>query len=247
MKKWFQNLNAKNTELVDEHSQPTEPLPPLDPLAPLVLPATPLYPTSPSNIDVLVNTPTLPTGQPAIPVAVPPDPYDATASTASGAQWQAYQPYPSSSPSYATATPAQVYPYPPVPSQQAQQPHEPTWLQPKVGQQLTPVARSISSMSRALPVPLLVGLCFVAIQLILVARLVVLFIPNSTMYTWSATIIAFGDLCAEPFFALIQQAALPSPVNTAVATLMAIIAYGIISRMLVRLLKLLLRRRAQTV
>ena len=244
MKKWFQNLNAKNTEMVDEHSQPTEPLPPLDPLASLILPATPLYPVSPSGVDVIANTPTLPIGQPAIPVAVPPGPYDATSATPSGAQWQPYQAF-SPSPSY--AAPAQVYPYLPVAPQQMPQPQEPTWLQPKVGQQLTPVVSSISGISRTIPVPLLVGLGFVAIQLILVARLVVLFVPNGTVYTWSATIIALGDLCAEPFFVLIQQATLPNPVNTAVATLLAIFAYGIISRMLVRLLKLLLRRGTQTV
>lgn len=240
MNKWFQNLNAKNNAIIDEHSQPTEPLPPLDPLASLVLPATPLYPSSSANIDVIANTPTLPTGQPPVPATVPPDPYDAMAATSGRAQWQPYQafsPY---------AAPAQVYPYLPVPPSQAQplQEQEPTWLQPKVGQQLMPVAKSIS---RNIPVPLLVGLCFVAIQLILVARLVVLFLPNGTMYTWSATIIALGDLCAEPFFALIQQTALPPAVNTAVATLLAIFAYGIISRMLVRLLKLLLPRKTQIV
>lgn len=218
--------------MIDEHSQPTEPLPPLDPLAPLVLPATLLYPASPGDVDILANGPTLPTAQPAVPVAVPPDPYDATTATPSGTQWQPHQVF---------TQPAPAYPYQPVPPQPAQQP---AWLQPMVGQQLMPTANNIS---RTIPVPLLVGLCFVAIQLILVARLVTLFIPNGTVYTWSAPLIALGDLCAEPFFALIQQATLPAPTNTAVAVLLAIFAYGVISRMLVRLLKLLFRRKAPIV
>jgi hypothetical protein len=238
MKKWFQHLQ-KQEPVIDEHSLPTEPLPPLDPQAPLVLPAMPQYPAQAGDVVDVTNVPTLPSAQPVGSSAIAaPSPGMATP-VSSGGQWPPYQFPTIPSPASVVPTP----PYPAVPPQIPQQ--DPTWLQPNVGQRLTNMRQS---SSRSIPIPLIVGLCFVTIQLLLVARLIVLFLPGGTTSAWSATIIALGDLCAEPCFALIQQAGLPAPVNVAVAVLLAIFGYGILSRMLVRLLKILLhRQRASTV
>ena len=240
MKKWFQHLQ-KHEPVIDEHSLPTEPLPPLDPQTPLVLPATPQYPAQAGDVADVTNVPTLPTAQPVGPSAIAAPSPGAATPVSSGGQWPPYQ-FPSiPSPSPASVAPMPVYPA--VPQQIPQQ--DPTWLQPNVGQRLADMTQS---GSRNIPIPLIVGLCFVTIQLLLVARLIILFLPGGTTSAWSATIIALGDLCAEPCFALIQQAGLPAPVNVTVAVLLAIFGYGILSRMLVRLLKILLhRQRASTV
>jgi hypothetical protein len=94
-----------------------------------------------------------------------------------------------------------------------------------------------------LPVPLMVGLCFVTMQFLLLLRLVVLFMPVGTENAWTGVIVAVSDLFIWPFRLLLQQAALPTLVDIAVSILLAIGVYGFISRILVHLLKIILRRR----
>src|SRR5712691_5551854 len=99
--------------------------------------------------------------------------------------------------------------------------------------------------TRESSVPLLVGMFFVAIQLLLLARFVLklLNLSGSGGTTWIAIIYTFGSIFVLPFRLLLQNINLSLPPSIEIYTLLAILIYGLFSRILVHLLKAVLHSR----
>jgi hypothetical protein len=89
--------------------------------------------------------------------------------------------------------------------------------------------------------PVLVGLFFVMIQLVLLARFVLTIATQWNNIAWVNIFYSVTALLIWPVQAVLQQFALPLSVE--ISTLLAILAYGLLSRILVRCLKLILRSR----
>ncbi len=89
--------------------------------------------------------------------------------------------------------------------------------------------------------PVLVGLFFVGIQLVLLARFVLTIATQWNDIAWVSIFYSVTALLIWPVQALLQQFSLPLAVE--ISTLLAILAYGLLSRILVRCLKLTLRSR----
>ncbi len=87
--------------------------------------------------------------------------------------------------------------------------------------------------------PQIVGLCFVAVQLLLLIRFVLKMINFSADTTWVGVIYAISNLFVFPFDLLMQSIKLPITINVEFYTLLAILIYGFLSRLLVKLLKAL--------
>jgi len=83
---------------------------------------------------------------------------------------------------------------------------------------------------------------FIAVQLLLLARFVLKLIrwPGSTV--WAGAIYSVSNVFVLPFHLLLQNVALPAIfLNTIeIYTLLAILTYWLLSRILVRLLKAIL-------
>jgi hypothetical protein len=134
---------------------------------------------------------------------------------------------------------ASSYPYlPPGPEmrRQGRPPGGATSLWP--GDAVKPV----QARGRRSPLPIFVGMFFIAVQLLLLARFVLKLIhwPGST--TWAGTIYSVSNVFVLPFHLLLQNVALPAIfLNTIeIYTLLAILTYWLLSRILVRLLKAIL-------
>jgi len=97
-----------------------------------------------------------------------------------------------------------------------------------------------STQPRRSPFPLLVGLFFVAVQLLLLIRFVLrgFDLPGTT--PWVGAVYAISNVFVQPFNILLPKITLPLPGNLEVYTLLAILLYGLLSRILVRFLKALL-------
>ncbi|HLG77462.1 MAG TPA: hypothetical protein VKX46_13685, partial [Ktedonobacteraceae bacterium] len=104
-------------------------------------------------------------------------------------------------------------------------------------------ARAVRQHQSVIPVS--VGMLFVILQVLLLIRfgLRLVNIPV-TQSSWVGLLYALTDIFVQPFHALWQQIALPPlPANIEVYTLVAILAYGLFSRLLVRGLKIIERQR----
>jgi hypothetical protein len=91
------------------------------------------------------------------------------------------------------------------------------------------------------PLPILVGLCFVYFQLLLLARFVLKITGLMADQAWVNGIYGFSEPLVQPFRALWQLVQLQLPAQIEVYTLIAVLVYGLCSRIIVRLLKLLLK------
>jgi len=91
--------------------------------------------------------------------------------------------------------------------------------------------------------PALVGLCFVAVQLLLLASFVlkVVGLWNNTL--WTNVLYLISDVFIWPWQALVHLLPTPFSIPAQIVTLLAILLYGVISRIVVRCLKLLLHTR----
>ncbi|HLX58156.1 MAG TPA: hypothetical protein VKR83_14130 [Ktedonobacteraceae bacterium] len=95
--------------------------------------------------------------------------------------------------------------------------------------------------------PQVAGVLFVVVQLILLARVVLFLfaIPESSILV--ELVYGVGALFAWPFRLILEHLNLPALVGTALvnylAALIAILAYGVLARILVRFLKALLKSR----
>jgi hypothetical protein len=91
--------------------------------------------------------------------------------------------------------------------------------------------------------PALVGLCFVAVQLLLLASfaLKVVGLWNNTL--WANVLYLISDIFIWPLQALVHLLPVPFSIPSQIVALLAILLYGMISRIVVRCLKLLLHTR----
>jgi hypothetical protein len=104
-----------------------------------------------------------------------------------------------------------------------------------------------SPQSRRSSVPVIVGVAFVCVQLILLARVVLMLFGADSSVPWIAWVYILSGGFALPFKLLIEQAQFPAQVGSEIVgyvpSLLAILVYGLISRVLVRFLKAFLNSR----
>lgn len=89
--------------------------------------------------------------------------------------------------------------------------------------------------------PVFVGAFFVAVQLLLLVRFVLKFIGLQGNVTWVAIVYAVSNIFVLPFSLILQSIPLPIPASLELFTLIAILFYGLFSRILVRILKAVFR------
>ncbi|MBE3557804.1 MAG: hypothetical protein IMW89_01075 [Ktedonobacteraceae bacterium] len=209
---WFRRKNAGR---IDEHDMPTEPLSdsPYSAPSPVMMPGMAHSPT---------GIPEPYYGGPASPFAPPyaqPSP-------------QALPPIAGSAyPGYAG------FPQAPVRKKGKRPPAGAASFQhPWVGEAGT------SRRARRSPMPALVGLLFVIVQLLLLARFVLKVMSRGTESFWVGVVYEVSAWFVWPFQIAWQQMSLHLDTNLEVYTLLAVLAYGLLSRLIVRLLKFLLNR-----
>ncbi len=91
--------------------------------------------------------------------------------------------------------------------------------------------------------PLAVGMCFVAIQMLLLVRFSLKLLNISPDTLWAEAIYGVSNVFVLPFHALFLQLAVPQFFTVELYTLLAIVAYSIVSRIIVHTLKALLKTR----
>jgi len=105
-------------------------------------------------------------------------------------------------------------------------------------------AQPVRYRTRRSPFPTLVGLCFVLVQVVLLARALCLLFSVQAPSVWLALLFAASDLFVKPLLLLVAKLNIMAMMGTQVLTilefLVAALAYGILSRILVRILKVLL-------
>jgi hypothetical protein len=219
MKKWFQPANQQAGG-IDKHSEPTEPLPPLP------------FASAPTDNAIVPDEQTSPL---VLTHSSAP-----TVSDQQGVAGSSNLQPPFSPPSY--SPPAQNDPYQPY---APQLPHFPPSPIEQEGQKL--IIKTARSQWQGRGIPLLVGMCFVVVQLLLVLRLVLQIVNLTVTRPWLDALQGITSLFSSPFYWLLQQVPLPLPLNAGtylvLSLLVAILAYGFLSRILVRLLKVILNWR----
>ncbi len=122
------------------------------------------------------------------------------------------------------------------------------WGRPAGGRvPVTPVGAEppIQAPPRRSPWPILVGLFFITVQLLLLVRFVLKIINWPASTTWVGIVYNVSSVFVRPFQLLLQNVALPIPIPGAIEiyTLLAVLSYWLLSRLLVRLLKAILHSR----
>ena len=133
-------------------------------------------------------------------------------------------------------------PYAPGFAGPSQQQMQDPWMQPGGNLNGLPAGQAggqkQDSLLRALP--MLVGLCFVSLQFLLLTRFVLKLFDVMTNQGWVGGIYGITDLFVVPFALLWQQIAPNTPAQIEIYTLVAVLGYGIISRIVVRSLKFII-------
>ena len=91
--------------------------------------------------------------------------------------------------------------------------------------------------------PLFVEMFLVVVQLLLLVRFVLKLIGLNGGTPWVGVVYALSGVFVLPFRLLLQNIAVPIPTAFEIYTLLAILMYGLLSRLLARFLKALLRSR----
>ena len=147
-----------------------------------------------------------------------------------------------------------VYPVlPPLPASAKNK----KWRQPAGGAPHVPYISSVPPVSPYYPVtppnpvqktrtkprvfPSLVGLFFVAVQLLLLVRFILKFIGLGDNVSWVVIVYSVSNIFVLPFRFIIQNITLPIPSSIELYTLLAILIYGVLARILVPILKAMLR------
>ncbi|MBV9230566.1 MAG: hypothetical protein JOZ18_14750, partial [Chloroflexi bacterium] len=86
-------------------------------------------------------------------------------------------------------------------------------------------------------IPVLVGLFFVVVQCLLLMRFILRIVNLVTNQSWFSIVYALSEVFVLPFRALWQQVPLQISSSLEIYTLLAILVYGLLSRILVRILK----------
>ncbi|GAC1358557.1 MAG: hypothetical protein PVS3B1_02210 [Ktedonobacteraceae bacterium] len=91
-------------------------------------------------------------------------------------------------------------------------------------------------------IPLCIGLFFVCLQILLLTRFVLRLLGIVEGVSWVNTVYALCDIILLPFQTLLPPLQLPAIISTRVElyTLLAVLVYGMLSRLIVRLLKIFL-------
>ena len=92
-------------------------------------------------------------------------------------------------------------------------------------------------------IPLSVGMGFVALQTLLLLRFLLKIVNISSDTIWVGAVYGVSNVFVLPFRVLFLQLAMPQLFTVELYTLLAILVYGIVSRIVVHTLKLLLRIR----
>ena len=134
--------------------------------------------------------------------------------------------------------PPQVYPVLP-PSPLRSRNGRPAGGAPLPGAQIEPVYPRRSS------VPLMVGVFFVAVQLVLLVRVILLLFGVTGSTILVELVYAVSSVFAWPFRFILEQLSLPVGAELIgyLAALLGVLVYGFIARILVRFLKALLHSR----
>lgn len=140
------------------------------------------------------------------------------------------QPAPAQKPS-----PPQPYPYAPLSPATQQGPAQENGEKIKAGGADKPV-RGRRSLK-----PLLPGFFFISVQLLLLLRFFLKMTGLMADQWWVGVVMGVSEVFVSPFRALLLQVSLQLPAQVEVYTLLAVLVYGLISRLLVRLLKIILR------
>ena len=129
----------------------------------------------------------------------------------------------------------QPYPYVPPPPATQQGPAQENGEKIKSGGagKQTPGRRSLK--------PLLPGFFFITVQILLLMRFFLKITGLMADQWWVGVVMGVSEVFVSPFRALLLQVSLQLPAQVEVYTLLAVIVYGLISRLLVRLLKIILR------
>ena len=98
-----------------------------------------------------------------------------------------------------------------------------------------------NARARPSAIPLLAGICFVAVQLLLLVRFTLKLIGLPGNGTLIALVYAISNIFILPFRLILQSIPLPIPTSLELYTLLAILFYGLLSRVIVRILKAVLR------
>ncbi len=106
-----------------------------------------------------------------------------------------------------------------------------------------PARPAKEAQPRQSPLPALVGVFFVGVQLLLLVRFMLKLLSVSGNAKWLSLVYDVSDFFVLPFRLLLQNTALSLSVSVEVYTLLAILVYGLFSRILVRFLKALLNSR----
>ena len=167
-----------------------------------------------------------------LPPTLPP-PMDATIPVPQPQAYPLPQPYISGGPTQQTPRHNGVYPYLPA------APVMPGRRGGRIDNTVPvkPARQARSGRTRRSPIPALVGLCFVCIQLLLVAHFILKLVNISADVPWASVVYQTGDIFLWPLQLLTQQVTLPLLANIEVLTLLAILCYGLLSRLLVHVLK----------
>jgi hypothetical protein len=88
--------------------------------------------------------------------------------------------------------------------------------------------------------PALVGLCFVAVQVLLLASFVLKIVGLWNDTLWANVLYLISDIFIWPLQALVHLLPAPFSIPAQIVALLAILLYGVVSRVVVRCLKLLL-------
>ncbi len=111
------------------------------------------------------------------------------------------------------------------------------------GQSATTNRSARQKRARGKMIPLAVGMCFVAIQALLLFRFLLKVLNVSSGNIWVGAVYGVSNVFVLPFRVLFLQLAIPQFFTVELYTLLAILAYGIISRILVHMLKVLFKTR----
>lgn len=208
---WFQQ---NGTEEIDEHAAPTEPLPEND-VSSFVLGL--------ANGEASADEPTLPISAPNE------QPFP-----------QQYEYYPASQQAlpYSPQPPqGNTYPYfPPAPIEQQKKKRRERADAESFDPTGTNKPASPVVVKRHV-VPVVVGLCFVAVQLLLLIRFVLSTLDFITMQPLGPVIYVLSEVFVWPFQTFWQQVPLQLPARVELYTLLAVVVYGLVSRILVHLVK----------
>lgn len=103
----------------------------------------------------------------------------------------------------------------------------------------------VQSPPRCSAWPILVRLFFIVVQWLLIVRFVLKIIQWPASTTWVGIVYNVSNVFVFPFQLLLQNVTLPIAIPSAIeiSTLLAVLSYWLLSRLLVRLVKAILRSR----